>query len=122
MNRFVLNLFDASHEQRIEGVTSFVGEDASGSFGIQAAKNVAFLTGIVIPEGKKLWSDRWPGYQRNIVNYAMPTKYDNFIRQEPPEREITNRSAGFDLVELGRRAHRESGGVQLQKRREQTQT
>jgi hypothetical protein len=35
-----------------------------------------------------------------IVNYTMPTKYDNFIRQEPPEREITNRSAGFDLVEF----------------------
>jgi len=36
MNGFVLRLFDATHGERIEGVTSFVGEDASGSFGIQA--------------------------------------------------------------------------------------
>jgi hypothetical protein len=42
------------------------------SFGAQAAKNVALFTGIVVPEGKKLWPDRWPGYQRNLVNYAMP--------------------------------------------------
>ena len=53
------------------------------------------------------------GYMRAlpIVNYAMPTKYDNFIRQEPPEREITNRSAGFDLVEFNytEKAAREQG-------------
>jgi len=46
MNRFVLNLFDANHEQRIEGVTSFVGEDASGSFGIQA-NHARFMTTLV---------------------------------------------------------------------------
>lgn len=46
MNRFALNLFDASHEQRIEGVTSFVGEDASGSFGIQA-HHARFMTTLV---------------------------------------------------------------------------
>ena len=53
------------------------------------------------------------GYMRAlpIVSYAMPTKYDNFIRQEPPEREITNRSAGFDLVEFNytEKAAREQG-------------
>ena len=53
------------------------------------------------------------GYMRAlpIVNYAMPTKYDNFIRQEPPEREITGRSAGFDLVEFNftEKAAREQG-------------
>jgi len=46
MNSFVLNLFDASHEQRIEGVTSFVGEDDSGSFGIQA-NHARFMTILV---------------------------------------------------------------------------
>jgi len=35
MNQFVLNLFDATHEQRITGVTSFIGEDSSGCFGVQ---------------------------------------------------------------------------------------
>jgi len=43
MNQFVLNLFDATHEQRITGVTSFIGEDASGSFGIQP-NNARFMT------------------------------------------------------------------------------
>lgn len=46
MNQFVLNLFDASHEQRFTGVTSFVGEDASGSFGIRANHD-RFMTTLV---------------------------------------------------------------------------
>jgi F-type H+-transporting ATPase subunit epsilon len=33
---FTLVLQDATHSERIDGVTSFVGEDASGSFGILA--------------------------------------------------------------------------------------
>ncbi len=46
MNQFVLNLFDASHEQRIADVVSFVGEDASGCFGIQA-NHARFMTTLV---------------------------------------------------------------------------
>jgi len=46
MQQFTLNLFDASHEQRIEGVTSFIGEDVSGSFGIQA-NHALFMTTLV---------------------------------------------------------------------------
>ncbi len=46
MNQFALNLFDAGHEQRIAGVTSFVGEDASGCFGIQA-NHARFMTTLV---------------------------------------------------------------------------
>ena len=46
MNQFVLNLFDATHEQRITGVTSFVGEDVSGSFGIQP-NHARFMTTLV---------------------------------------------------------------------------
>lgn len=46
MNPFVLNLFDANHEQHIPGVTSFVGEDASGCFGIQA-NHARFMTNLV---------------------------------------------------------------------------
>jgi F-type H+-transporting ATPase subunit epsilon len=34
VNAFTLTLLDATRSQRIDGVTSFVGEDASGSFGI----------------------------------------------------------------------------------------
>jgi len=43
MNTFTLQLRAADQEQRIEGVTSFVGEDGSGSFGLQA-RHERFLT------------------------------------------------------------------------------
>ena len=46
MNQFLLNLFDATHERRISGVTSFVGEDASGSFGI-LPNHARFMTTLV---------------------------------------------------------------------------
>ena len=36
MNTFSLLLLSATEQQRIEGVSSFVGEDASGSFGMMA--------------------------------------------------------------------------------------
>ncbi|WP_193164222.1 F0F1 ATP synthase subunit epsilon [Microbulbifer hainanensis] len=36
MNTFSLLLLSATEQKRIEGVSSFVGEDASGSFGILA--------------------------------------------------------------------------------------
>ena len=42
----MLNLFDAGHEQRIADVVSFVGEDASGCFGIQA-NHARFMTTLV---------------------------------------------------------------------------
>ena len=34
MKSFTLTLQDATHAEKYEGITSFVGEDASGSFGI----------------------------------------------------------------------------------------
>jgi len=46
MNQFVLKLFDTTHEQLITGVTSFVGEDATGSFGIQP-NHARFMTTLV---------------------------------------------------------------------------
>ncbi|HEY8569375.1 F0F1 ATP synthase subunit epsilon [Microbulbifer sp.] len=36
MNTFTLELLSATEQQRFDGVTRFVGEDASGSFGILA--------------------------------------------------------------------------------------
>lgn len=36
MNTFTLELLAATEQQRIDGVVSFVGEDASGSFGLMA--------------------------------------------------------------------------------------
>jgi len=45
MNTFTLQLRAADQEQRIEGVTAFVGEDASGSFGL-LARHARFLTAL----------------------------------------------------------------------------
>ncbi len=46
MNQFVLNLLDATHEQRITGVAAFIGEDASGSFGI-LPNHARFMTTLI---------------------------------------------------------------------------
>jgi F-type H+-transporting ATPase subunit epsilon len=46
MKRFVLALQDAAHTERINNVTSFVGEDASGSFGI-LADHARMMTSLV---------------------------------------------------------------------------
>ena len=47
MKPFTLRLQDATRAQDIAGVTSFVGEDASGSFGILAG-HARFMTTLVI--------------------------------------------------------------------------
>jgi F-type H+-transporting ATPase subunit epsilon len=44
---FTLRLQDATHAEEITGVTSFVGEDASGSFGILAG-HARMMTSLVI--------------------------------------------------------------------------
>lgn len=45
MKTFTLSLHDATHSEEIREVTSFVGEDASGSFGILAG-HVRFITSL----------------------------------------------------------------------------
>lgn len=47
MNGFILLLQDATYAEAIDGVTSFVGEDASGSFGIRAGHG-RFMTLLVV--------------------------------------------------------------------------
>ena len=47
MNTFTLSLNDANHTEKIQGVTSFVGEDASGSFGILAGHD-RMMTCLII--------------------------------------------------------------------------
>ena len=46
MKSFTLQLQDAAHTEQIEGVTSFVGEDTSGSFGILAG-HARIMTSLV---------------------------------------------------------------------------
>jgi F-type H+-transporting ATPase subunit epsilon len=47
MNSFTLRLHDASHSREVPGVTSFVGEDDSGSFGILAGHG-RMMTSLVM--------------------------------------------------------------------------
>ncbi len=59
MESFTLNLFDMNHEQRIEGVFSFVGEDASGRFGLQA-HHARLMTSLVYGLSRfRLATDKW---------------------------------------------------------------
>jgi len=41
-------------------------------FSLDVSKGVSLFTGVGIPEGKRLFPDRWPGYKRNVVIYGMP--------------------------------------------------
>lgn len=34
-------------------------------------ESLSLFTGVFLPETKKLWPDRWPGYERNIVAFAL---------------------------------------------------
>jgi len=59
MKTFTLILQDATHTQRIEQVTSFVGEDASGSFGILAG-HMRMMTSLVFGLARfRVGEDAW---------------------------------------------------------------
>jgi hypothetical protein len=44
---------------------------AAFGFSLDVSKAFNLVTGIGIPEGKKLVPDRWPGYKSNVVSFAM---------------------------------------------------
>ena len=59
MNTFTLQLYDATQQQRIENVTSFVGEDANGCFGLQA-HHARFMTTLIFGLFRyRLHTDDW---------------------------------------------------------------
>lgn len=59
MNTFTLKLYDASQQLRIDNLTSFVGEDAHGSFGIQA-HHARFMSTLVFGLFRyRLQADDW---------------------------------------------------------------
>lgn len=59
MNAFSLNLLATDQAQRLEGVTIFIGEDDSGSFGIQA-HHARFMTTLVFGLARfKQAEDAW---------------------------------------------------------------
>ena len=59
MNTFTLQMYDATRQQRIENVTSFVGEDANGCFGLQA-HHARFMTTLIFGLFRyRLQTDEW---------------------------------------------------------------
>jgi F-type H+-transporting ATPase subunit epsilon len=91
MNTFTLNLFDSSHEQRIEDVTSFVGEDATGCFGIQA-HHARFMTTLVFGLSRfRLVTEDWqylalPGAVIYFDNNALTISTRHFLIDSDLER------------------------------------
>jgi len=113
MNPFVLNLFDASHEQRIPGVTSFVGEDATGSFGIQA-NHARFMTTLVFGLARfRLSTDAWqylalPGAVVYFNNNELTVSTRHFLIDTDLERISTLLEQQLIAEEESLRATRES--------------
>jgi F-type H+-transporting ATPase subunit epsilon len=59
MKSFTLRLQDATQSEEITGVTSFVGEDASGSFGILTG-HARFMTSLTIGLARfRVGEDSW---------------------------------------------------------------
>ncbi len=113
MKDFVLNLFDASHEQRITGVTSFVGEDASGSFGIQA-NHARFMTTLVFGLARfRLAAQDWqylalPGAVVYFNNNALTISTRHFLIDTDLERISAQLEQQLLAEEEHLRASRES--------------
>jgi len=91
VNTFVLNLQDATRYERIEGVSSFVGEDASGSFGI-LAQHGRFMTSLVFGLARfRVGKDAWqflavPGAVLYFVDNELYLCTRRYLRDENYER------------------------------------
>ena len=87
MNTFVLHLQDATQYERIEGVSSFVGEDASGSFGI-LAQHGRFMTSLVFGLARfRVGKDAWqflavPGAVLYFVENELYLCTRRYLRDE----------------------------------------
>ena len=76
---FSLKIQDATHAEKIEGITSFVGEDMSGSFGI-LADHARFMTILVMGLSRyRIGNESWqylaqPGavlyFQNNLLTIS----------------------------------------------------
>ena len=91
MNTFNLQLYDATQQQRIENVTSFVGEDSSGSFGLQA-HHARFMTTLVFGLFRyRLQSEDWqylalPGGVLYFNNNELSISTQHFLIDSDFER------------------------------------
>jgi F-type H+-transporting ATPase subunit epsilon len=82
---FTLRLQDATHAEEIAGVTSFVGEDASGSFGILAG-HTRMITALVIGLARfRIGTEAWrylavPGAVLYFRDNVLTLLDDDYMR------------------------------------------
>ncbi|ADE15332.1 H+transporting two-sector ATPase delta/epsilon subunit [Nitrosococcus halophilus Nc 4] len=87
MKTFVLYLQDSTRSQRIPEVVSFVGEDASGSFGIRAG-HARFMTSLVFGLARfRRGNDPWqflalPGALLYFVNNELFISTRRYLQGE----------------------------------------
>lgn len=77
MKTFTLHLQSATQYERIEGVASFIGEDASGSFGIRG-RHARMMTALTYGLARYLLQDniwRYLAFPRGILYFADDALY-----------------------------------------------
>ncbi len=85
MKTFSLQLQDSTRSEEIAGVTSFVGEDVSGSFGIQAG-HARMMTVLIIGLARfRVGDDAWhylalPGALLYFHNNTLSLSTRHYIR------------------------------------------
>jgi F-type H+-transporting ATPase subunit epsilon len=87
MNTFTLLLQDASRSERIDGVNSFVGEDATGSFGILADHSrmmTTLVTGLArFRTGETNWQYlAMPGAVLYFFNNVLTLSTRRYLRDD----------------------------------------
>lgn len=100
-NSFTLELFDGRGNERIEGVTSFVGEDASGRFGILPG-HVRFMTVLLFGLSRFRCADNdWeylalPGALLYFVDNTLTVATRHYLRD--PDYERISQRLGDELL------------------------
>ena len=90
MNTFTLHLFAADRSECIEGVTSFTGEDKSGSFGL-LARHDRFMTALTFGLARLLLADGnreylgFPGGLLYFVDNELRISTRRYLRDSDAE-------------------------------------
>ena len=87
MNTFTLLLQDASRSERIDGVNSFVGEDASGSFGILPDHSRMMTTLVIGLARFRIGDTNWqylamPGAVLYFLNNVLTLSTRRYLRDD----------------------------------------
>ena len=91
MNSFTVHLFAADRYERIDGIASFVGEDKSGSFGLQA-RHDRFMTVLTFGLARLLSVDGsqeylgFPGGLLYFIGNELRVSTRRYLRDTDVER------------------------------------